>query len=162
MEVTSDDRFLLLMLSKDEDHKLVLDKNRIIPKIKEIGDLYLDKDSYNSIEDTDDLADKLTISLVANTESEFLGGVQALDFCQRVDGLTLYPLVKLFYDLKNPIDNGDEYMFKPLSDERIFEFIEECNTSGILDRALDDDMDDILDEDILNEDIPGKNMTYLN
>lgn len=35
MELTSDDRFLLLMLSKEGDHKLVLDENRIIPKIKE-------------------------------------------------------------------------------------------------------------------------------
>lgn len=163
MELTSDDIFLLKMLSKYENYNFSLDQNKIMSGIENTGNLYLDKKYYSSTDNTEDLANKLAINHVANTDSEFLGGVQALDFCQRVDGLTLYPLVKLFYDLKNPIDTGDEYMFKPLSDKVIYEFIKECNASGILNQALDDDdMDDILDEDILNENMPDKNITYLN
>lgn len=163
MKFTSDDIFLLLMLSKEEDYKLVLDENKIIPKIKEIGDLYLDKDSYNFEDTTDDLANKLTISHVSDADYEFVDNMQSLNFPQRVDGLLLYPLVKLFYDLKNPVDIGDKYIFKPLSDKLIYEFIEECNSSGILNQELDDDdMDYILDEDMINEDILDKDMTYLN
>lgn len=157
MELTSNDIFLLQMLSKYEDYNFSLDENKIMPGIEKAGNLYLDKEYYSSTDNTEDLANKLTIKRVAKSDSEFLGGVRALDFCQRVDVLLLYPLVMFFYDLKNPIDIGDEYMFKPLSDKVIYEFIEECNASGILNQEFDDDMDDILDEDILD-----KNMTYLN
>jgi hypothetical protein len=150
MEFTSDDVFLLMMLSKQEDYDLVLDKNKILPKIKEVGDLYLEKESFNFEDNISDLANKITNRYVAYEDYEFLDSIQGLNFSQRINGLLLYPLVKFFYDLKNPIDAEDKYIFKPLSDKAIYELIDECNTSGVLNQAFDDfnDIENIYDNDI--------------